>query len=62
MKPCGTPTCFLLFDEHELIGLTKLVKNSILDNLYNQTGQNVVLKTFLIYKHTTSVDIFFAEL
>lgn len=54
----ATEILSFLFDKHELIGLNQLVKSSILNNLYNKTGQNVTLKTFLIPKHTTVVDIF----
>jgi hypothetical protein len=54
----ATEIVSFLFYKHELIGLNKLVKNSILNNLYNKTGQNVIVKTFLIPKHTTAVDIF----
>jgi hypothetical protein len=54
----ATEILSFLFDKHELIGLNKLVKNSIPNNLYNKTGQNVMLKTFFISKHITAVDIF----
>lgn len=53
----ATEILSFLFDKHKLIGLNKWVKNSILNNLYNKTGQNIMLKTFLIPKHTTAVNI-----